>query len=297
MTVEGMWAFFGLIFWMGIIRIDDLDNYWSTDVLFCLPLARSVMTRDRFCLILSFFHLEDNNLQLPKDHPDHDHLFKIRGFVESLRENFKQAYLPGKNIAIDEAMVAWRGHLAFRVYNPDKPDKFGIKVFELCDSANSYCCNFEFYTGKSEASRYGATFDVVDRLIGSYMGCGRTLYVDNYYTSPNLFSHLKQQATLACGMMRLNRKNGPPKSMLHKLKKSDTNTSALTNGNLNLLRFFDKREVNVLTTAYGDTKVATGKVNPVTKEPIIKLHDTTNTWVPWIEVTKWSLIMLSNDAR
>lgn len=44
------------------------------------------------------------------------------------------------------------------------------------------------------------------------------------------------------------------------------------NGNLNLLMFFDKREVNMLTPAHGDAKFATGHTNPVTKEPIIKLQ-------------------------
>ncbi|GFN74794.1 PiggyBac transposable element-derived protein 4 [Plakobranchus ocellatus] len=72
--------------------------------------------------------------------------------------------------------------------------------------------------------------------------------------------------------MRLNRKGGPPKSMLPKLKKTDTDTVALTNGKLNLLRFFDKREVNVLTTAHDNKIVTTGKTNPVTSEAIVKLE-------------------------
>ena len=160
-----------------------------------------------------------------------------------------------------------RGHgclesqLAFRVYNPDKPDRFGMKVFELCDSETSYCCNFEFYTGKKTCSAGGATFDLVDKLIARYINNGRPLIVDNYFTSPDLFMHLNDHKTLACVTMRLNRKNGPPK-----LKK----TSALTNGTLNLLCFFDKK-VNILTTTHDDSMMTTGKINPVTHEPITKL--------------------------
>ncbi|GFO07295.1 PiggyBac transposable element-derived protein 4 [Plakobranchus ocellatus] len=60
--------------------------------------------------------------------------------------------------------------------------------------------------------------------------------------------------------------------MLPKSKKADTTTSVITNGTLNLLRFYDKREVNILSTAHDDTMVATGKTNPVTREPIVKLH-------------------------
>ncbi|GFO24206.1 PiggyBac transposase uribo1 [Plakobranchus ocellatus] len=130
-----------------------------------LPFFGSVMPKDRFSLLLSFLHLANNEEQPPHDHPNHDPIFKIRPFIERLNANFQGVFLPGKNIAIDEAMVAWRCPLKFRVYNPDKPDKFGIKVFELCDSATVYCCNLEFYTGKREASVHGATFDVVDSLI------------------------------------------------------------------------------------------------------------------------------------
>ena len=169
-------------------------------------------------------------------------------------------------------MVAWKGPLSFRVFNPDKPDKFGIKVFELCDSSTAYCCNLEFYTGKQESSPYGATFDIVRRLISPYIGCGRTLYVDNFYTSPDQFTYLKQENTLACGTMRMNRKHGRPKTMVPNLKKGDDTVTLPTNGQLNLIRFMDRKEVRLLTTAHTARKVATGKNNPVTKDPIVKFH-------------------------
>ena len=79
----------------------------------------------------------------------------------------------------------------------------------------------EFYTGKKEGPSHGATFDVVNPLIQPYLSCGRTLCVDSYYTSPDLFTHLKDNATLAWGTMRVNRKNGPPKELVPKLKKGD----------------------------------------------------------------------------
>ncbi|XP_012938512.1 piggyBac transposable element-derived protein 4, partial [Aplysia californica] len=230
------------------------------------------MSRDQFNLILSYFNLCNNVDNQPQDSPDYNPLFKIRKFVDALNENFQRTFHPGKDIAIDEAMVAWRGNLSFFVYNPDKPDKFGIKVFQLCDGQTGYCSNLEFYTGKAAPSAKGATFDVAERLIRPYLNCGRTLYVDNYYISPDLFTYLKEQRTLACGTMRINRKNGPPKTMIPKLKKTEKEAVALTNGVITLLQFFDKREVNVLTTAHDNSVVDTGKVNRSTGDPIIKLH-------------------------
>ena len=39
----------------------------------------------------------------------------------------------GEHIDIDEGMLKWRGRLSFRVYNKEKPTKYGIKGFILAD--------------------------------------------------------------------------------------------------------------------------------------------------------------------
>ena len=188
--------------------------------------------------------------------------------MDDLNDNFTKTFAPGKDIAIDEAMVAWRGPLSFRVYNPDKQNKFGFKVFELCDSD---CCKLDFSTGKRKTSPCGATFDVMDGLIAPYLDCRRTFYVDNFYTSPILFTYLKEHRTLACGTMRANRQKGPPNDMQPKLQEGDKAVTALTDGTLYYLHFMDRKEVRVLTTAHGGETMATGKTNSVTKEPIVKL--------------------------
>ncbi|GFO14718.1 PiggyBac transposable element-derived protein 4-like [Plakobranchus ocellatus] len=234
-TVGEMRAFLGLIVAMGlIVIIENMAEYWSLHDQYRLPFFSSVMVKDRFLLILSFFHVADNERQAPKDDPGYDPIYKIRTWVEALNRNFGRTFSPGKNIAIDEAMVAWRGPLSFRVYNPDKPDKFGIKVFELCDSNTAYCCKLYFYVGKRQSSPRGATFDVVKGLIAPYLDCG------------------------------------PPKEMLPKLKKGDKTVTTLTDGTLNYIRFMDRKEVRILTTAHAANSVLTGKTNPVTKEPVIK---------------------------
>ena len=255
---------------MGLIKIDDLDNYWTTDTAYSLPMARTVMTRDRFVLILGFLYVADNAEQLPKDDPEHDPLFKIRKFAESLMQNFQQAYLPGKNVTIDQAMVPWRGPLSVRATGNDKSANYGIKVFKLCDSSNGYCCNLEFYTEEREASEHGTSFYVVNRLMEPYVGCGRTLFVDGQYTSPELFCHLRQQSTMACGTIWL-RKFPRIKKMI---AASKTSSSAWTNGNLNLFHYDHgpKRERAILTTIYDDTEITTSKTDAVNKEPSRKLH-------------------------
>ena len=108
------------------------------------------------------------------------------------------------NVSIDGGMIPYKGKVHFKVYNPDKPDKYGVKSYQLCDSSNGYCCMFEIYTGvdPNPPSAKGKTYDLVMRLMQPYINVGRCLYVDNYYTSPTLFTDLYRMNTGACGTAR-----------------------------------------------------------------------------------------------
>ena len=86
-------------------------------------------------------------------------------------------------------MIPWRGHLSFRVYSPDKPVKYGIRVYMLSDLTNGYVSKFKPYTGKSATgpSMNGTTYDLVMHLLRGFFEKGYNLYSDNYYTSRNSF--------------------------------------------------------------------------------------------------------------
>lgn len=61
-----------------------------------------------------------------------------------------------------QLMRAWRGNLIFRVYSPDKPIKYGLKAYMLCDAENAFCLKFKLYNGRSiiQPSKNGATYDL-----------------------------------------------------------------------------------------------------------------------------------------
>lgn len=69
------------------------------------------MPRNKCLLMLSFLHLNNNHINIPREQPGHDS--KIRPVYDHLRSNFQELYYPGENIAIDERMVVWRGILSF----------------------------------------------------------------------------------------------------------------------------------------------------------------------------------------
>jgi len=76
-----------------------------------------------------------------------DRLLKLRAVCDRLLEQFQVAYIPGKELSIDESMVLWRGHLMFRQYIPGKRHKYGVKI--VC-ATSGYVWNALVYTGKSD---------------------------------------------------------------------------------------------------------------------------------------------------
>ncbi|PNF23367.1 hypothetical protein B7P43_G13170 [Cryptotermes secundus] len=78
---------------------------------------------------------------------------------------------------------------------------------------------------------------------------GRCVYMDSFYSSPDLFQRLVQRTTDASGTVKITRK-GMPIDLKKKLKKGEV-VSAMC-GKLVALKCNDKRDVSVLTTKHSD---------------------------------------------
>lgn len=123
-----MKVFLTIIISMGLVQKSDVQDYWSTDEVQDTPFFRNTMSRDRFLSIMSNFHIMDNEQQIPRGQDGFDALYKVRPFINNVMTAFSDVYSPDKDLSFDEATCAWKGHLRFRVFNPAKPTKFGIKL-------------------------------------------------------------------------------------------------------------------------------------------------------------------------
>lgn len=92
------------------------------------------------------------------------------------------------------------------------------------------------------------------------------MFVDNWYTSPALFSYLHENKTNACGTVKKNRKNMPALSRL--LEKGQV--EFMSTDKLLAIKWKDKREVRMLTTLHKNSMKPTGKIDRSTKEEIQK---------------------------
>lgn len=198
-----MKAFIGLCFAMGVMRMPTKSDYWKQNKWIFTTSFGKVMPRDRFMQIWRYLHLQNNAEQPQRP----DKLWKIRWFVDFLNEKFKELYVPYDNATVDESMIKFKGRLGFRQYLPAKPTKWGVKVWSLAESDTGYLHCFQVYTGREEGRQEkGLSYRVVMDLCSHMFGSNLTVYMDNYYTSPELLRDLHLRGIMACGTVRSNHK-------------------------------------------------------------------------------------------
>ena len=253
-TVPEMKAFVGMLIIMGIVVLPRLELYWTTShPLIAQSGIASVMPRVRFEQLFRFLHLNDNNNQVPIGDPRYDRLFKVRKLLHIVTPKFESEYVPHKQVSVDEAMIPVKGRLGFKQYMKDKPTKWGIKVFTLCDATNGYVYQLQVYTGKNlenSSTSVGLCSQVVLDLMAGFDKQGHELYTDNYYTSPLLFLSLHNKGINACGTARSNRPYFP-QDLVYKRKQHERGFyDYRSNGSLLAVVWMDKRYIYFVSTLH-----------------------------------------------
>ena len=107
---------------------------------------------------------------------------KIKPPVKHFNNVMNFIYYPGKDLVIDESLVLWRGRLHFRQYIKNKKNKFGVKLYELCES-QGMILRVQIYCGKSEilSDHRNHSTSVVLSLMDGFFAIGHVLYMDNFY--------------------------------------------------------------------------------------------------------------------
>jgi hypothetical protein len=120
---DDMKAFMGIRMCMGLVWLPSLQDYWSTNPIIGAPEIVREMGRDRFRSILSHLHLNNNSRMPWPGSAEFDKLYKVRPLLDKIHENSQAAYQPHQEVAVDEAMILFKGRSAMRQYMPKKPVK------------------------------------------------------------------------------------------------------------------------------------------------------------------------------
>ncbi|XP_049772937.1 uncharacterized protein LOC126161239 [Schistocerca cancellata] len=161
--------------------------------------------------ICETIHINDNRLNPPRGHPNHNKLHKVRPLITFLSNTICKPYTASKVLAVDESMIPFKGQSSLKQYMPLKPVKQEYKVRCLADSKTNYVIQFDIYTGKSNdgCTENSLGERVVISLTQDLKYSNSLVAFDNFFTTVNLMQMLLNNGIYFIVTVRANRKGLP----------------------------------------------------------------------------------------
>jgi hypothetical protein len=106
--------------YMGLVNLPEIDDYFLGDFCVC-PNVRQAMTLNRFGKLGQYLHLNSHENRPELQDENFHILYKARPVLE-LTEEFKIVYTPGRELAVHEAMIGFKGRFILQ-HLPGKPTK------------------------------------------------------------------------------------------------------------------------------------------------------------------------------
>lgn len=99
---------------------------------------------------------------------------------------------------------------------PNKPGKYGIKIWSLCDAKIFYLCNFDVYLAKIANTAEKQQGQVVWQLCSFWKNTERVVTTDNFFTDISLAEELLTNKIYTVRTIRKNKKDLP--KVLYEIK-------------------------------------------------------------------------------
>jgi len=229
-TTTELKAFLGCMICAGYTHQPSLESYWSTEEDFGCELLKQTFPVLRFKQILRYLHYSSEGFLPPrsqrlkyfKERERQDQVRKVRTVMSRVIRNSCLARNVGGLLAVDEAMVSFRGRHHLRRYNPAKPTRYGYCIRVLAEP-DGYILRDEVCGARRDPEDMPAEerawhrieqdevcdldskpARIVHRLTVPFQGSFRTVYCDSFYTGLQLADHLFAHDTYLCGTVRKN---------------------------------------------------------------------------------------------
>lgn len=279
-TIKELKAFLGLLYLQSIFKSnhEDIRSMWCTDGT-GRDIFRCTMSLPRFAFLLSCLRFDDETTR--KNRVSINKLAPISEIFDLFVANCKENYIPGEYLTIDEMLVPFRGRCGFRMYIPNKPAKYGIKVQVLADSKTHYMCNAEVYTGakplKPAKNLLPNPTQVVLRLV-EYLpvNSNRNITADNWYSAIETVNELRKRNFTYVGTLRKNKRQIPPEFQANRKREISSSIFGFQGG-ITLVSHVPKQGKSVILIS---SMHHTNTVNRNTKKPdIIHFYNETKAGV------------------
>jgi hypothetical protein len=162
---------------------DSMKGSWSTSKLQCTPSQGKVIKCDRFCMSGKCFTLKIIKIHLT------ERILISTGCGKAGKFSTTTRYHPSEELALNEVLVKYMGTIMFRQCIPEKRKQFEIKLFKTWDD-NGHRYDMEVYWEKlllyvvsNIIPNHGRIMLLTKKVEG---GAGQRLFMDNWFSSPQL---------------------------------------------------------------------------------------------------------------
>ena len=221
-TVPEIYTFVAIVICMQNHKEKTIPSYWRTssddgDALI-YPLTRHMSLR-LFQALLRRLHIFQDGDILPLAFGDSLMGSKLKAYrqVETwsrhIQETRSLIYIPGSKVAVDECMVGFTGKSVLKTHIPNKPTPDGIKVWVIAQDGifmrwlwhvpNSGPVGIP-ERNKDDEFRLTPTQLVGVSLLNLLPHASYHVFLDNLFSSPDLFKQLHKSGIGTSGTARMN---------------------------------------------------------------------------------------------
>lgn len=297
-------ALIGLLLFFGRRKqnIFSTDEIW--DDVYGVNLARAVMSQVRFETLLSCLRFDDKVTR--SERRESDVFAPFREMWEEFNRNLAKHYIPGRNLTVGEQLLPFRGRCDFLQYSPSTPERYGIKVFWITDSDNSYPLAGRPYLGRPLGRERPVNLgrNTVLELAEPFKKTGRNITCGNFFTDLALAEACLKDGLTVVGSVRTNQrfiptpfkeKRGLP---LHECE-------FVYNESTTVVNYQGKKNKNTVVLSSMHSKGEVKEGAPKRKPEMIRYYDATKGAVDSLDrlrqafstqrkTQRWPMVMFSN---
>jgi len=138
------------------------------------PICIAAMSQKLFLFLVYCLRFDDSTTRTQRRADDK--LAPIHNIYDKFVTACEANYTPGTGCTVDESLHGFRGMCSFEQYIPNKPSKYGIKVYVLADSKTYYLVSSKIYMGAgTHAPGLPVATQAVLDLVLSLLGTTRNI--------------------------------------------------------------------------------------------------------------------------
>lgn len=284
---EEIEALLGLLILCSIFKSgrEKLASLFATDST-GRHIFRGIMSLKRCETLLLALRFDDTLTRAERK--QNDPAAAISNIFNIFISNCQEVYSIGAHACVDETLIPFRGRCPFRMYMPNKPARYGIKLICLTDAHNSYLLNAYIYVGKDSDGKFltrdeqrllkptQAVLQVAQPIIKT----NRNITADNWFSSVELVQELQQRKLTYVGTLKKNKKEIPAEFLPNRTKEIGTCLYGFTK-DMTLLSFVPKKYKAVILISSMHNSEFIDKVN--NKPEIISFYNATKSGVDTLD--------------